>query len=120
MHLFSFQIAWYCSKLASNEAQVNAFVAFLENLNQEDDRVEAMNAGFDHGLPMKDIRFEVTDRLVSCHIDDDDFKIKALDWLMYEPKERIRAMYKSNALIRYFIAERKVEKASEVSGVLSS
>lgn len=43
--------------------------------------------------------------------DTDIDKINALDWLIFYPSQREEALWQTNALIRYFLANEKIDAA---------
>ena len=110
------QVAWYVS-LLKPEAQIRLYAKFLETVDDQNDQLLALKLGFEVGLPMQLIRHTLVNSILcSTHEDaefDVDRKIRALDWLLYEPQETAFALRQANAVARYFIAEQRSANAKE-------
>jgi len=56
---------------------------------------------------------QMTD-LSAVTTEDDVNKINAIDWLIFDPAQRAEAMKQANALMRIFVAQKKIEAAKKV------
>ena len=114
------QVAWYAGQL-SKPNQVEVFSRFMMTVRNEEDRKYCLKMGLEHDLPMEEIRVLVCDNLLqmeeeeSSEEDEDANKIRALDWLLFDPVQPVDALVQTNKLIRFFVASQKVEHAHSAS-----
>lgn len=117
------QVAWYTSQL-SLELQVTVYSDFLKSISNDKDRRMCLALAEENGLPLYTIRLRTVQDILSMEdsadniaISDhhlspqDDFKISAINFLLFEPIEREDCLIQTNALVRYFIASQKLEAA---------
>ena len=118
-------VATYTAKLAPS-IQVEIYSKFLEQIESSKDKEHFLQLAKDAGLDVKlitktvvvNIRESNPDEMEMENIvtDSDKKKIEAIEWLIFEPLQRIDALIQANAMVRAFLASRKLDSAKEVSG----
>lgn len=115
-------IAFYVSTLP-REAQIMNYAQFLERITDYDERKMCLNAAEDANLNVEAITKLVVENIrrknVELHSQDlkgdltegDLEKISALEWLTFYPSQREEALWQTNALIRYFLTNEKLDAA---------
>lgn len=115
-------IAFYTAMLP-RELQVTNYASYLENIKDHEQRRKCLTAAEDANLNVEAITKLVVESIRSKNIDIDPIdlkgtltdtdidKINALDWLIFYPSQREEALWQTNALIRYFLANEKIDAA---------
>lgn len=115
-------IAFYTAMLP-RELQVTNYANYLENIKDHEQRRKCLTAAEDANLNVEAITKLVVENIRSKNIDIDPIdlkgtltdidmdKINALDWLIFYPSQREEALWQTNALIRYFLANEKIDAA---------
>lgn len=115
-------IAFYTAMLP-RELQVTNYASYLENIKDHEQRRKCLTAAEDANLNVEAITKLVVESIRSKNIDIDPIdlkgtltdtdidKINALDWLIFYPNQREEALWQTNALIRYFLANEKIDAA---------
>ncbi|KAM7351759.1 nuclear pore complex protein Nup107 [Cochliomyia hominivorax] len=123
-------VSFYTAALPQ-KLQIILYSKFLETITETQQRQlaleEAMNAGLDvenitrHTVEnirqrqLSDTEMEQQESLQQGDISEfDQHKIKALEWLTFLPTQRGDLLWQGNAMIRYFLAENKLECVREV------
>ncbi|XP_041451938.1 LOW QUALITY PROTEIN: nuclear pore complex protein Nup107 [Drosophila obscura] len=115
-------IAYYAAAL-SNRLQVKLYSQFLETVEQERARELAIDAALQAGLDVEQItRLTVeTIRNTQHPLGDlgephageisapDQFKIAALEWLIFLPEQRSELLWQACAMMRIYLASNKIE-----------
>ncbi|XP_033322912.2 nuclear pore complex protein Nup107 [Megalopta genalis] len=115
-------IAFYTAMLPQ-ESQVTNYAFYLENISDYEQRKKCLTAAEDANLNVeaitklvverirsKDTEVNVTD-LKGATTSADLEKINALDWLIFYQSQREEALWQTNALIRYFLMNEKIDTA---------
>lgn len=115
-------VAYYTSTLP-REIQTTNYARFLEKIIDYEMRKKCLNAAEDANLNVeaitkllvKNIRqkdIELLSNDLTKNLTDADLeKINALDWLTFYPTQREEALWQTNALIRYFLTNQKLDAA---------
>ncbi|XP_054005654.1 nuclear pore complex protein Nup107 [Hylaeus anthracinus] len=115
-------IAFYTAMLPQ-EAQVTSYASYLEMIKDYEQRKKCLTAAEDANLNVEaitklvveSIRFKNLDivqaDLQGAITDADMEKINALDWLIFYPSQREEALWQTNALIRFFLINEKIDAA---------
>ncbi|XP_014246029.1 nuclear pore complex protein Nup107 [Cimex lectularius] len=116
-------IAYYCS-LLPEEDQIEQYAQFMETVTDYGERQECLTAAekYEMNVPIitekvvKSIRsrkqdVELSESLAHEATQEDMNKISALDWMIFYPQQRAEALWECNALIREFIALKKLSTA---------
>ncbi|XP_045190526.2 nuclear pore complex protein Nup107-like [Mercenaria mercenaria] len=124
-------IAYYVSKLPKN-AQVHWYALFLEGITNKDERQHYLDLAEDAGLDLaavtkkvvenirmkSDVDFsrihEMQDSVDTVISEEDRHKIEAIDWLVFDIAQRAEALKQANAVMRTFIAMKKIDAARAV------
>lgn len=124
-------VAYYVSKLPPS-AQVHWYAEFLEGINNKDEKQQYLDYAEDAGLDLAAITKRVVENIRSkSHVDfsriheahdavdttiseEDKLKIEAIDWLVFDVSQRAEALKQANAVMRTFIALKKIEAAKAV------
>ncbi|EDW25505.1 GL26389 [Drosophila persimilis] len=115
-------IAYYCAPL-SNRLQVKLYSQFLEKVEQKRARELAIDSALQAGLDVEQItRFTVENiRHAQYPLGDlgephageisasDQFKIAALEWLIFLPEQRSELLWQACAMMRIYLASNKIE-----------
>ncbi|KAK2587811.1 hypothetical protein KPH14_003913 [Odynerus spinipes] len=115
-------IAFYTATLPQ-EDQVSNYASYLENVTDYEQRKRCLTAAEDANLNVeaitkmvvesirkKNTEVEPTD-LKGAITDADMEKINALDWVIFYQSQREEALWQTNALIRYFLTNEKIDAA---------
>lgn len=115
-------IAFYTAMLPQ-EAQVTNYASYLETIQEFEKRKKCLAAAEDANLNVEAITKLVVEKIRTKNMDIDtadlkgtvtetDFeKINALDWLIFYQSQREEALWQTNALIRYFLTNEKIDAA---------
>lgn len=115
-------IAFYTAMLPQ-EAQVTSYASYLETIKDYEQRKKCLTAAEDANLNVEaitklvveSIRFKNVDivptDLKGAITDADIEKINALDWLIFYQSQREEALWQTNALIRFFLINEKIDAA---------
>lgn len=115
-------IAFYTAMLP-RELQVTNYANYLESIKDHEQRRKCLTAAEDANLNVEAITKLVVESIRSKNIDIDPIdlkgtltdidmdKINALDWLIFYPSQREEALWQTNALIRFFLANEKIDAA---------
>ncbi|XP_076635424.1 nuclear pore complex protein Nup107 [Colletes latitarsis] len=115
-------IAFYTAMLPQ-EAQVTSYASYLETIKDYEQRKKCLTAAEDANLNVEaitklvveSIRFKNVDidptDLKGTITDADMEKINALDWLIFYQSQREEVLWQTNALIRYFLTNEKIDAA---------
>ncbi|RDD42741.1 Nuclear pore complex protein Nup107 [Trichoplax sp. H2] len=124
-------VATYTAALPS-QSQIAVYAKFLEGIHDKSERQRCLLLGEQAGLNTDAItkavvvsvhQFRRSDvsrniditKIISGDISDTDReKIDAIEWMIFNPSQRIEAIKHANAVMRYFIACRKHSAAREV------
>ncbi|XP_076668164.1 nuclear pore complex protein Nup107 [Andrena cerasifolii] len=115
-------IAFYTAMLPQ-EAQVTNYASYLEVIQDYEQRKKCLAAAEDANLNVEAITKLVVERIRSKNVDVDTTdlkgtiteadmeKINALDWLIFYQSQREEALWQTNALVRYFLSNERVDAA---------
>ncbi|OAD62237.1 hypothetical protein WN48_06878 [Eufriesea mexicana] len=115
-------IAFYTAMLPQ-ELQVTNYASYLESIKDYEQRKKCLTAAEDANLNVEAITKLVVESIRSKNIeidlsdlkgtitDADIDKINALDWLIFYQGQREEALWQTNALIRYFLTNEKIDAA---------
>lgn len=125
-------IAFYVSKLPT-DAQIHWYAKFLEGITDKTERQQYLDLAENCGLDLAQITKRVVENIrsrsdvdissltetqseaVDTNISEEDRKkIEAIDWLVFDISQRAEALKQANALMRMFIALKKLNAAREV------
>lgn len=125
-------IAYYISKLPA-DAQVHWYAKFLEGITDKSEKQQYLDLAETCGLDLAQITKRVVENIrsrsdvdfsnlagtrtetVDTSISEEDRKkIEAIDWLVFDVSQRAEAMKQANALMRMFVALKKLVAAREV------
>jgi nuclear pore complex protein Nup107 len=122
-------IALYTSKLPTS-LQVSTYASFLKEIGGNSDREKCLLLAEKARLDVPQITKrvveiirqgspeEVPSQEISLHSNaitlEDSTKIRAIEWLCFDPSQRAEALYQSNALARVFLAFHKLEAANKL------
>ncbi|KAK2163756.1 hypothetical protein LSH36_74g00028 [Paralvinella palmiformis] len=116
--------------LLPKEMQVEWYAKFLEGITDTDQRKSCLTLALKAGLDVPSITKLVVENIRSRDSADfsgdadapldvtttkeDQLKIDAIDWLVFNPLQRAEALKQANALMRNFLASRKLTAARAV------
>ncbi|XP_017881019.1 nuclear pore complex protein Nup107 [Ceratina calcarata] len=115
-------IAFYTAMLPQ-ELQVTNYASYLERIKDYEQRKKCLTAAEDANLNVEAITKLVVESIRSKRMDMDPTdlkgtltdadmeKINALDWLIFYQSQREEALWQTNALIRYFLTNEKIDAA---------
>ncbi|XP_033310230.1 nuclear pore complex protein Nup107 isoform X1 [Bombus bifarius] len=115
-------IAFYTAMLPQ-ELQITNYASYLETIKDYEQRKKCLSAAEDANLNVEAITKLVVESIRSKNIDVDPTdlkgtmtdadvdKINALDWLIFYQSQREEALSQTNALIRYFLTNEKIDAA---------
>ncbi|KAK9293476.1 hypothetical protein QLX08_011597 [Tetragonisca angustula] len=115
-------IAFYTAMLPQ-ELQVTNYASYLETIKNYEQRKKCLAAAEEANLNVEAITKLVVESIRSKNIDVDPTdlkgnltdadmdKINALDWLIFYQSQREEALWQTNALIRYFLTNEKIDAA---------
>lgn len=124
-------VAFYTSTL-SGEAQIKNYAQFLERVKDYDARKKCLNAAEDANLNVEAITKLVVENIrkkdnelesldLKGELTEADLeKINALDWLTFYPSQREEALWQTNALIRFFLTNGKLDAARKAFNKVSN
>ncbi|EZA49072.1 hypothetical protein DMN91_010334 [Ooceraea biroi] len=124
-------IAFYTATLPQEE-QVTNYASYLEDVKEYEQRKKCLRAAEDANLNVeaitklvvenirkKDVEVDSTD-LKGTITHSDMEKINALDWLIFYQSQREEALWQTNALIRYFLTNEKIDAARKAFNKIPS
>lgn len=140
-------IAMYTAQLPNlaeedRHLRAQTYADFLSGVADKDDREKYLNLANEYGLDIPAITRLVADKVVNTKqaflkIDknipfleysvsaEDEAKIKALEWLCYDPEQQLEALQLANSLVRSFLlsgklsaAQRTYERLTELQGIV--
>jgi len=115
-------IAFYTATLPQEE-QITNYAFYLEDVKEHEQRKKCLRAAEDANLNVEAITKLVVEniRKKNVEVDPTDLKgtvteadiekINALDWLIFYQSQREEALWQTNALIRYFLTNEKIDAA---------
>lgn len=115
-------IAFYTATLPQDD-QISNYASYLESVTDYEQRKRCLTAAENANLNVEAITKKVvesicqknteikSDDLKSAIIDADMEKINALDWVIFYQSQREEALWQTNALIRYFLTNEKLDAA---------
>lgn len=115
-------IAFYTATLPPEE-QITNYAFYLEDVKEHEQRKKCLRAAEDANLNVEAITKLVVEniRKKNAEVDPTDLKgtitdadmekINALDWLIFYQSQREEALWQTNALIRYFLTNEKIDAA---------
>lgn len=118
-------IAFYTAALPPKE-QVGLYASFLQTIDGTEERKLAISEAYGNGLDFHAIvvhavegirrRESTSDAggLQGSVAASDEEKISALEWLTFHPEQVGELLWQSNAMIRSFLAEKKIEAVRKV------
>lgn len=123
-------VAIYVAQLPPS-LQVAYYAKFLEGVEEKEDQQRCLQLAEEAGLDVAAITKTVvenirtgsdeamrdllpSDTLEAVTTEDDQKKIEAINWLVFDPSQRAEALKQSNALIRTFLEYKKHDAAREV------
>lgn len=120
-------VAAYVAVLPAN-LQVEWYAKFLEGINESEQRKKCLDLATDAGLDVPSITKLVVENIrdkadfsmdteapIDSNItEEDQQKINAIDWLVFDPAQRDEAMRQANAVMRVFLAAKKLTATREV------
>ncbi|XP_050395962.1 nuclear pore complex protein Nup107 [Patella vulgata] len=116
-------VAFYVSNLPK-KSQINWYAKFLEGIEDKSERQHVLRLAEDEDLDIPLITKTVVENIRHREgsgtpsgtdiTDEDREKIEAIDWLVFDPKQRGEAVKQANAVMRSFIAVKKHDAAKEV------
>ncbi|KYN05331.1 hypothetical protein ALC62_03615 [Cyphomyrmex costatus] len=124
-------IAFYTATLPQ-EDQITNYASYLESVKEHEQRQKCLRAAEDANLNVeaitklvvenirrKDVESDPTD-LKGTITEADMEKINALDWLIFYQSQREEALRQTNALIRYFLTNEKIDAARKAFNKIPS
>lgn len=125
-HAESQLIAYYTAALPPKE-QVGLYSSFVQTVSETEERKLALSEAYTNGLDFHAIVVHAVEAIrqkdtesnsgllqVGALTDLDEEKILALEWLTFHPEQIGELLWQSNAMIRSFLAEKKVEAVRKV------
>lgn len=115
-------IAFYTATLPQEDQIIN-YASYLENVKEHEQRKKCLRAAEDANLNVEAITKLVVENIRKKNIESDPTdlkgtitdadldKINALDWLIFYQNQREEALWQTNALIRYFLTNEKLDAA---------
>ncbi|KAL6266620.1 hypothetical protein P5V15_003465 [Pogonomyrmex californicus] len=115
-------IAFYTATLPQ-EDQITNYASYLERVKDHEERKKCLSAAEKANLNVEAITKLVVKNIRKKNIESDPMdlkgtvtdadmeKIDALDWLIFYPSQREEALWQTNALIRYFLTNEKIDAA---------
>lgn len=118
-------VAFYTASLPSAQ-QISLYAKFLETVTETEERRLALEEAHANGLDAHGIATHTVDA-IRCKQSPtgsgdlsgtvtglDEEKISALEWLSFHPEQNGELLWQANAMIRSFLAEKKVEAVRKV------
>ncbi|KOC68273.1 Nuclear pore complex protein Nup107 [Habropoda laboriosa] len=124
-------IAFYTAMLPQ-ELQVTNYASYLEAITDSEQRKKCLAAAEDANLNVEAITKLVVESIRSKNVDIDSEdlkgaitdadmeKINALDWLIFYQSQREEALWQTNALIRYFLSNDRIDAARKAFNKIPS
>uniref|UniRef100_A0A1A9WZW9 Nuclear pore complex protein n=1 Tax=Glossina brevipalpis TaxID=37001 RepID=A0A1A9WZW9_9MUSC len=127
-------VAFYTAHLPT-KIQISLYSKFLEKIHEREARSLALGEAINAGLDVEEIirhtvetirqtiptDIEVTSQLQAGEISEfDQRKIKALEWLTFQPSQRGELLWQANAMIRSYLAENKSECVGAIYNIIPS
>ncbi|CAK9799994.1 Nuclear pore complex protein Nup107 [Anthophora plagiata] len=124
-------IAFYTAMLPQ-ELQVTNYASYLERIKDLEQRKKCLAAAEDANLNVEAITKLVVESIRSKNVDIDTTdlkgtvseadmeKINALDWLIFYQSQREEALWQTNALIRFFLTNNKIDAARKAFNKIPS
>ncbi|CAK9831014.1 Nuclear pore complex protein Nup107 [Anthophora retusa] len=124
-------IAFYTAMLPQ-ELQVTNYASYLERIKDLEQRKKCLAAAEDANLNVEAITKLVVESIRSKNVDIDTTnlkgtvseadmeKINALDWLIFYQSQREEALWQTNALIRFFLTNDKIDAARKAFNKIPS
>lgn len=118
-------VAFYTAVLP-NDMQILMYSKFLQSISNTEDRTNSLQEALSAGLDIDAITSHAVETirtiedkneiqgLAGTITDSDDFKISALEWLTFYTKHRGELLWQTNALIRNFLAQNKIESVRKI------
>lgn len=115
-------VAFYTATLPQEDQTTN-YASYLEDVKDHDQRKKCLRAAEDANLNVEAITKLVVENICKKNIESDPTdlkgtitdadvdKINALDWLIFYQNQREEALWQTNALIRYFLTNEKIDAA---------
>jgi nuclear pore complex protein Nup107 len=115
-------IAFYTATLP-REIQITIYAQFLEKIRDYEERKKCLNAAEDANLNIQAITKLVVENMrqkdmelyhqdINGELTNADLeKINSLDWLTFYASQREEILWQTNALIRYFLMNEKIDAA---------
>ncbi|XP_070540867.1 nuclear pore complex protein Nup107-like [Ptychodera flava] len=112
--------------------QITCYARFLEGIHEKDERQHCLQLAEEAGLDIPTITKTVVENIRTrdegdvtleteltparevALSEEDRHKIAAIDWLVFDPSQRAEALKQSNAVMRAFLATKKLKAAREV------
>ncbi|KRT85638.1 hypothetical protein AMK59_1849, partial [Oryctes borbonicus] len=124
-------VAFYVSKM-SPAKQVHLYSTYLEKVVDDSERLDSLKYAENCGLNVDAITKTVVENIRNKPIQmiepslqqkltsDDEYKISAIDWLLFYEQHRSEAIIQSNALISRFLTSGKLDAAQLVFNKIPS
>ncbi|CAG2210668.1 NUP107 [Mytilus edulis] len=112
------------------QLQILMCARFFEGITELGERQQCMELAREAGLDVQSIIKTVVENIRSHHIidfsqnleanidtnitEDDKKKIESIDWLVFDPNQRSEALKQANAIMRAFVAVKKLTAAKEI------
>ncbi|CAK9805973.1 Nuclear pore complex protein Nup107 [Anthophora quadrimaculata] len=124
-------IAFYTAMLPQ-ELQVTNYASYLERIKDLEQRKKCLAAAEDANLNVEAITKLVVESIRSKNVDIDTTdlkgtvseadmeKVNALDWLIFYQSQREEALWQTNALIRFFLTNDKIDAARKAFNKIPS
>ncbi|XP_066920444.1 nuclear pore complex protein Nup107-like isoform X1 [Clytia hemisphaerica] len=112
-------VAAYTACLPS-ELQVEIYAKFLQGINDAEIKRNALDTADQFGLELKLITKRIVENIRtenfqdSANTEDEKRIIGAIDWLVFNPSQRIEAIKQANAIIRNFLGLKNHDAARSV------
>lgn len=115
-------IAFYTATLPQ-EDQITIYASYLEGVKEHEQRKKCLRAAEDANLNVEAITKLVVENIRKKNIETDPTdlkgtvtdadieKVNALDWLLFYQSQKEEAIWQTNALIRYFLTNEKIDAA---------
>ncbi|XP_071554168.1 nuclear pore complex protein Nup107-like [Temnothorax nylanderi] len=124
-------IAFYTATLPQ-EDQITNYASYLECVKEHEQRKKCLRAAEDANLNVEAITKLVVENIRKKHLECDATdlkgtiteadmeKINGLDWLIFYQSQREEALRQTNALIRYFLTNEKIDAARKAFNKIPS
>lgn len=124
-------IAFYTATLPQEDQIIN-YASYLESVEEHEQRKKCLRAAEDANLNVEAITKLVVENIRKKNIESDPTdlkgtvteadmeKINGLDWLIFYQSQREEALRQTNALIRYFLTNEKIDAARKAFNKIPS